>query len=205
MEHILDLYAEPYDPERPVICFDEMPYQLLADVHAPLPATPGKARREDYEYARQGTCNVLLAFAPLTGRRQVQVTETRKNPDFAQAMQELAEAHYPNAKELRVVLDNLSTHTPAAFYQTFAPEVARKLTRKLSFHYTPKHGSWLNMAECEFSVLSRQCLNQRLPTQERVQAVVQPWAATRTEKQITVHWQFTTEKARAKFKRLYPQ
>ena len=205
MEHILDLYAEPYDPERPVICFDEMPYQLLADGREPLLAAPGKARREDYEYERKGTCNVLLAFEPLTGQRHVTVTETRKNPDFAQAMQELAEAHYPDAKELRVVIDNLSTHTPAAFYQTFEPEVARELTRKISFHYTPKHGSLLNMAECEFSVLSRQCLNQRLPSQERVQAVVQAWVSTRTEKQIMVNWQFTTEKARTKFKRLYPQ
>lgn len=204
MEHILDVYAEPYDPERPVICFDDMPYQRLADVREPLPAAPGQARREDYEYARKGTCNVLLAFEPLTGRRQVQVTETRKNPDFAQAMHELAVTHYPQATELRVVLDNLSTHTPAAFYQTFEPEVARELTRKISFHYTPKHGSWLTMAECEFSVLSRQCLNQRLPTPARVQHVVQRWAATRTAKQITVHWQFTTEKARDKFKRFYP-
>jgi DDE superfamily endonuclease len=144
MEQILDVYAEPYDPERPVICFDEMPYQRLADVRAPLPAAPGKARQEDYEYECKGTCNVLLACAPLTGRRHITVTETRKNPDFAQAMQALAETHYPNVKELRMVMDNLSTHTPAAFYQTFEPEVARKLTRKISFHYTPKHGSWFN-------------------------------------------------------------
>lgn len=204
MEHILDLYAEPYDPERPVLCFDEMPYQRLAEMREPLLAAPGKARREDYEYARKGTCNVLLAFEPLTGRRHVQVTETRKNPDFAHAMQELSQTHYPHAKALRVVLDNLSTHTPAAFYQTFTPEVARGLTRKISFHYTPKHGSWLNMAECEFSVLSRQCLDQRLPTQGQVQAIVQLWAKTRTEKQLRVNWQFTTDKARNKFKRFYP-
>jgi hypothetical protein len=188
MEPILDVYAEPYDPQRPVLCFDAMPDQRLADVREPLPAAPDQARREDYEYARHGPCNVLLAFEPLTGRRHVQVTVT----------------HYPDAKELRVVLDNLRTHTPAAFYQTFEPEVARELTRKISFHYTPKHGSWLNMAECEFSVLSRQCLNQRLPTPARVQHVVQRWAATRTAKQITVNWQFTTEKARNKFKRFYP-
>jgi hypothetical protein len=204
MEHILDLYAAPYDPERPVICCDELPSQRLADVREPLLAAPGKARREDDEYERQGTCNVLLAFAPLTGRRQVQVSETRKNPDLAQARQELAVTHYPHAKELRVVLDTLSTHTPAAFYQTFAPEVARELRRQISFHYTPKQGSWLNRAECEFSVLSRQCLNPRLPTPARVQNVVQRWASTRTAKQITIHWQFTMEKARDKFKRFYP-
>ena len=155
MEHILDVYAEPYAPERPVLCFDEMPSQQLAVVRAPLPAAPGKARREDYEYARHGTCNVLLAFEPLTGRRHVQVIATRKNPDVAQAMHELVAIHYPHAKQLRVVLDNLSTHTPAVFYQTFTPEVVRELTRKIVFHYTPKHGSWLNMAECECSVLSR--------------------------------------------------
>jgi hypothetical protein len=137
----LDLYVEPYDPKRPMLCFDEMLYQRLAEVREPLPPAPGKARREDYEYECKGMCNVLLAFEPLTGRRHVQVTATRKNPDLAQAMQALAATHYPNAKELRVVLDNLSTHTPAALYQTFAPEVARELTRKISFHDTPKHGS----------------------------------------------------------------
>jgi hypothetical protein len=141
MEHILDVYAEPYDPERPVLCCDEMAYQRLAEVRAPLPAAPGQARQEAYEYARKGTCNVLPAFEPLTGRRHVQVIETRKNPDLAQAMHELAVTPYPQATELRVVLDNLSTHTPAALYQTFAPEVARELTRKISFHDTPKHGS----------------------------------------------------------------
>jgi transposase len=205
MAQLLALYAAPYDPERPVSCFDERPDHLLADVREPWLVAPGKARREDYEYERKGTCKVLLAFEPLTGWRHVTVTETRKNPACAQAMQELAAAHSPNAKELRVVIDNLSTHTPAAFYQPFEPEVARELTRKISLHYTPKHGSWLNRAECEFSVLSRQCLNQRRPPQERVQAVVQAWVSTRTEKQITVNWQFTTEKARTKFKRLYPQ
>jgi hypothetical protein len=204
MEHILDLYAEPYDPERPVLCFDEMPYQWLDNVYEPWPAAPGQVRREDYEYVRKGTCNVLLTFEPLTGRRQVQGTETRKNSDFAQVMRELAETHYPNAKELHVVLDNLSTHTPAAFYQSFTPAKARELKRKIVFHYTPKHGSWLNMAECEFSVLSRQCLNQRLPTQKRGHTMVQRWASTRTAKQTTVHWQCTTEKARDKFKRFYP-
>jgi hypothetical protein len=186
------------------MCFDEMPYQRLADVREPVRAAPGKARREDAEDARQGTCHVLLAFEPLTGRRHVTVTETRKNPDFAQAMQELAEMHDPNAKALRIVLDNLSTPTPAALYQTFEPEVARKLTRKLAFHSTPKHGSWFNMAEGAFSVLSRQCLNQRVPTQEQVQTMVQHWASAHTAKQLTIHWQGTTEKARDKCKRFYP-
>jgi hypothetical protein len=204
MEQILELYAEPYDPERPVICFDEMPYQLLGEVYDPVPAAPGTPRREDYEYARQGTCNLLLAFEPQTGWRRITVTKTRKHPDFAQVMQALTETQFPDAKELRVVLDNLSTHTPTAFYQSFAPTEARALTKKISFHYTPKHGSWLNMAECEFSVLSRQCLQQRMATQEHLEQVTQHWATQRTAKQITVNWRFTTEKAREKFKRFYP-
>jgi DDE superfamily endonuclease len=187
-----------------VRCCDAMPYQRLADVRAPLPAAPGNARREDYEYERTGTCHVLLACEPWTGRRHVTVTETRKHPDFAQAMQELAETHYPTAKELRIVLDNLRTQTPAAFYQTLAPEVARELTRKIAFHSPPKHGSGLNRAEGEFAVLSRQCLPQRLPTQARVPDVVQRWASTRTAKQIPLHWQCTTEKARDKFQRFSP-
>jgi hypothetical protein len=203
MEQSLALYAEPSDAERPVLCCDEMPYQLLDEVQAALPAAPGQVRREDYAYARQGVCNLWLACEPLTGWRQVTVTETRKNPDFAQAMQTLVQTHYPTAKERRVVLDNLSTPTPAALYQTFAPPEARALTKKLSFHYTPKHGSGLHMAECEFSVRSRQCLQQRLPSQDRVQEVVHHGASLRTAKQLTVHWQFTTEKARDKFKRFY--
>jgi DDE superfamily endonuclease len=204
MEHILDLYAEPYDPERPLICFDERPYQLLGGVYEPVPAAPGKPRREDYEYQRQGTCNLLLAFEPLTGWRHITVTKTRKHPDFAQVMQELIKTQSPDVKDLRVVVDNLSTHTPAAFYQTFEPTVARALTKKISFHYTPKPSRWLNMAEGEFSVLSRQRLQQRIATQEHLEQTTQHWATPRTEKQITINWQFTTEKARAKFRRFYP-
>ena len=204
MEHILDLYAEPYDPKRPKLCFDEMPYQLLADVRAPLPPEPGKPRREDYEYEREGTCNVFLAFEPLTGERYVGVSQTRKHADFAHFMQTLADTHYPAAREIRVVLDNLSTHTPVAFYETFVPQEARALTHKISFHYTPVHGSWLNMAECEFSVLSRQCLKQRIATPAQLDKIAQQWAKQRTDKRQTVHWQFTTEKAREKFKRFYP-
>jgi DDE superfamily endonuclease len=204
MEHILDLYAEPYDSKRPQLCFDEMPYQLLADVREPLPPEPGKPRREDYEYGREGTCNVFLAFEPLTGKRYVMVHQTRKHAEFAHVMKTLATTYYPDAQELRVVLDNLSTHTPVAFYQTFAPQEARALTQKISFHYTPVHGSWLNMAECEFSALSRQCLKQRIATQDQLDQIAQHWAKQRTEKRLTVNWQFTTEKAREKFRRFYP-
>jgi hypothetical protein len=204
MEQILDLYAEPYDPQRPQLCVDEMPYQLLADVQQALPPKPGKPRRQDYEYAREGTCNVFLAFEPLTGKRYVAGKETRKHADFAHFMQALANTHYPDAQEIQVVLDNLSTHTPVAFYQTFAPQEARALTQKLAFHYTPVHGSWLNMAECEFSALSRQCLKQRIATQEQLDQIAQHWAKQRTAKRLTVNWQFTTDKAREKFKRFYP-
>jgi DDE superfamily endonuclease len=204
MEHILALYAEPYDPTRPLLCFDEMPYQLLADVREPLPAEPGKPRRQDYEYAREGTCNVFLAFEPLMGKRYVVVHHTRKHADLAHFMQTLAHTSYPEAQEIRVVLDNLSTHTPVAFYETFAPQEARALTQKIAFHYTPKHGSWLNMAECEFSALSRQYLKQRIATQDHLDKIAQQWVTQRTAKRLTVNWQFTTEKAREKFKRFYP-
>jgi hypothetical protein len=181
-----------------------MPDQWLEEVYDPVPAAPGKPRREDYESARQGTCNLLLAFEPQTGWRRITVTKTRKHPDVAQVMQDLTATQCPDAKALRVVLDNLRTHTPTAFYQTFAPTAARPVTKTISFHSTPKHGSWLHMAECEFSVLSRQCLQQRLAPQEHLEQVTQHWATQRTEKQITVPWRFTTEKAREKFKRFYP-
>jgi hypothetical protein len=200
----MELYAEPYDPERPVLCFDAMPDQRRHEVDEPLLAAPGEVCREDYEYERKGPWNVLLTFEPLTGRRHVQGTEPRTNPDVAQAMQELAQTHCAHAKELRVVLENLSTHTPAALYQTLASQAAWELARKLSCHDTPKYGRWLTMAECAFSVLSRQGLPHRLPTQERVQAVVQHWTLARTEKQLRINWQFTTDKARDKFQQFYP-
>jgi hypothetical protein len=204
MEHILDLYGEPYDPKRPQLCFDEMPDQWLTDVREALPPEPGKARRQDYEYERQGTCNVLLAFEPLTGQRYVGVRETRTHADFAHFLETLAHTHSPDAQELRVVRDNLSPQTPVAVYETFVPQEARALTQKIAFHYTPVHGSWLNMAECEFAVLSRQCLKQRIATQDHLDQIAQQWAKQRTEKRFTVNWQFTTDNARAKFKRFYP-
>jgi hypothetical protein len=204
MEHILDLDAEPYDSKRPQLCFDERPSQLLADGHEPLPPEPGKPRREDYEYECEGTCHVFLAFEPHTGKRHVQGHQTRKHTDVAHFMQPLADTYYPAAQEIRVVLDNWSTHTPVAFYETFAPQQARALTHKTSFHYTPVHGSGLNMAECEFSALRRQGLKQRIATQDPLDQIAQKWAQQRTEKRLTVNWQFTTEKARDKCKRFYP-
>ncbi|CAA9373268.1 MAG: Mobile element protein [uncultured Chloroflexia bacterium] len=203
MEDVLDLYAEAYDPQRPVVCFDELPVQLLAEVNEPLPAEPGKPKRQDYEYERKGHCSLFIAFEPLTGQRQVTVRERRTNADFAQQMQQLV-ASYPEAELIRVVLDNLSTHTPAALYQTFAAEEARRLTQKLEFHYTPKHGSWLNMAEIEWSVLSRQALKGRLPEIAAVEDRINPWQAERNQRRATVNWCFSTTHARAKLARLYP-
>lgn len=203
MEDVLDLYAEAYDPRRPVVCFDELPVQLLAEVNAPLPAQPGQPKRQDYEYERKGHCSLFIAFEPLTGQRQVTVRERRTNADFAHEMQHLV-ARYPNAEVIRVVLDNLSTHTPAALYQTFCAEEARRLTQKLEFHHTPKHGSWLNMAEIEWPVLARQALKGRLPDIAAVETRTNPWQAERNQRQATVNWCFSTAHARTKLARLYP-
>ncbi len=205
MEDILDLYAAPYDPNQPVVCFDERPVQLRRHVHPPQPVAPGQARREDYQYERCGTCNLFLAFEPARGWRQVIVTERRTAHAFAQVMKHLVDEVYPEAEVIHIVLDNLNIHTPAAFYQTFEPAEARRLTKKLAFHYTPKHASWLNMVEIEFSILARQCLKQRLPSIEWVQEEVQAWEAARNAAQATVHWHFTTANARDKFHRRYPQ
>lgn len=203
MEDVLDLYAEAYDPKRPVVCFDELPYQLLAEVATPLPAEPGKPKRQDYEYERKGHGSLFIGFEPLTGQRQVSVRERRTGRDFAQEMQQLV-ARYPDADTIRVVLDNLNTHTPAALYQTFPAEEARRLTRKLEFHYTPKHGSWLNMAEIEWSVLARQALKGRLADIPTVEARVNPWQTKRNQRRTTVNWCFSTAHARTKLARLYP-
>ncbi len=205
MEDVLDLYSEPYNPQRPVVCFDERPYQRLGDVHEPLPMKPGQPQRVDYEYERCRACNLFLLFQPLGGWRQVTVTERRTAEEFAQQMKMLVDEIFPEAEVIRVVLDNLNTHTPAALYEVFPPEEARRLTRKLEFHYTPKHGSWLNMVEIEFSVLSRQCLNRRLPDIETVRREVEAWARKRNEAQATVEWRFTSAEARDWLKRLYRQ
>lgn len=203
MEDVLDLYAEPFDPQRPVVCFDEWPYQLLNHVRAPVRVGPGHPAREDYEYERKGTCNLFVAFQPQQGWRQVTVTARRTNQDFARQMQRLV-AQFPEAERIRVVLDNLNTHTPAAFYQTFDPAEARRLTQKLEFHYTPTHGSWRNMVEIELSVLARQCLHQRLADPASIERVVAPWEARRNASRATVDWRFTVTDARTKLKDLYP-
>ena len=204
MEVILDLYAEAYDPARPVIGFDELPYQLVAEKSLPRPLQPGKPVRYDYEYRRMGTCNLFMFFQPRAGWRHVQVTERRTKQDFAHCMQDLVDVHFPEAEVIRVVLDNLNTHTPASLYETFAPAEARRILRKLEFHYTPRHASWLNIAEIEISVLDRQCLDRRLPEIVRVISEVGAWEARRNQQQATVDWQFTSTKARSKLQYLYP-
>jgi hypothetical protein len=204
MEDVLDLYAEPYDPQYPVVCFDESPYQVVSEVRQPLPVRPGQPVRYDYEYRREGTCNLFMFFEPLHGWRHAKVTGRRTARDFAYCMQDLVDLHFPKAAVISVVLDNLNTHTPAALYATFPPAEACRILRKLDFHYTPKHGSWLNMAEIEFAVVSTQCLNRRLGDQETVRRAVAAWETQRNAAKATVEWRFTTAKARRKLKHIYP-
>ena len=220
MEDVLDpvsstgqaLYAEPHDPKRPVVCFDETSTQLLADTRPPLPAQPGRPKRQDYEYRREGARNLFLACEPLAGWRHVEVTERRTMQDFAHQMRWLADEAYPQAGVVRVVLDNLNTHRTASLYETFPAAEARRIGQKLEFHYTPKHGSWLNpasstgqaMAEIEFSVLSRCCLRQRLPDEDTLDREVQALVRERNEAQSVINWRFTTHDARTKLHRLYP-
>ncbi len=204
MESVLDLYEEPYDEKRPVVCFDERPCQLIGDVIEPLPPKPGQVARYDSHYNRGGTCHVLMSFEPLTGWRQAQVTKRRRKQEFAHSMRHLAEDLYPQAEKIRLVLDNLSTHTPAAFYESFPAEQARRLARRIEFCYTPVHGSWLNMVEIELSVLVRQCLKRRLPDMETLEREVQAWQTERNRSGSSVDWRFTTEDARTKLRSLYP-
>ena len=204
MEAILDLYAEDYDPLYPQVCFDEMPYQLVSETRQSQPVQPGKPARYDYEYRREGTCNFFMMFEPLACWRQVKVTQRRTKLDFAQCMKELVDVHFPNVKKIRVVLDNLNTHTPAALYEAFDPAEARRLTRKLEFHYTPVHGSWLNMAEIELSTLAGQCLDRHLPAITIVEHEIGAWQQRRNAQKATVDWQFTTTKDRDKLRHLYP-
>ena len=204
MEEVLDLYAEPYDPARPVVCFDETSTQLLADARPPIPAKPGRPRREDYEYVRGGTRNLFLTCEPLAGWRHVAVTERRTKVDFAHQMRWLVEEAYPEAEVIRVVLDNLNTHRKASLYEAFPAAEARRIARRLEFHHTPKHGSWLNMAEIEFSVISRRCLGQRHPEEDSLCRDIHALEQERNEAQAIINWQFTTQDARTKLHRLYP-
>ena len=204
MEDVLEVYAQPYDPKRPQVCFDEGGKQLIGEVRPPLPVRPGVPRREDYEYERNGTANLFMVFEPLAGTRHVEVTERRTNQDFARMMRQLVDEWYPEAEKIVLVMDNLSTHTPAALYEAFEPAEARRLAEKLEWHYTPKHGSWLNVAEMELSVLARQCLDRRIPDLETLRREVAAWEQKRNAAVVKVDWQFTTTDARVKLKRLYP-
>jgi hypothetical protein len=204
MEDSLDLYAEPYDPYYPLVCFDESPYQLVSEVRQPLPTAPGQPVRYDYEYRREGTCNLFLFFEPLQGWRHVKVTDRRTAQDFAYCMRDLVGVHFPQAAVISVVLDNLNTHTPAALYAAFPPAEACRILRKLDFHYTPQHGSWLTMAEIEFAIVATQCLDRRLGNQETVRREIAAWEAWRNAAKATVDWRFTTPKARRKLKHIYP-
>ena len=204
MEDVLDLYQQRYDPKLPVVCFDEKPVQLLAETRVPRPAAPGRPRRHDYEYERKGTANIFVAVEPLRGWRQVTVTERRTKLDFAAQMKQLVD-HYPEAERIRVVMDNLNTHKPASLYEAFPPAEALRLLRKLEFHYTPKHGSWLNMAELELSVLSRQCLRRRIGDRDTLVREVAAWQARRNHDGITTKWRFTVQDARRRLPHLYPE
>ena len=204
MEDVLDVYTRPYDPLRPQVCMDETSKQLLRDAQQPLPIEPGRAERRDYEYERGGVVNVLLFCEPLRGRRWVEVTERRTKTDWAHQIKELVDERYPQTERIVLVMDNLNTHTPASLYEAFDPEEARRIAQKLEIHYTSKHGSWLNMAEIELSVLSRQCLDRRVPDFETLRGEVCAWQERHEEKGGEIDWRFSTEDARIKLKRLYP-
>ena len=205
MEDVLDVYCRPYDPAYPVICLDESPKVLQQDVRPPLPMEPGVPERIDDHYQRQGTANLFIACEPLRGWRELKVTQRRTKLDWAEFVRELVEVHYPEATRIVLVMDNLNTHRPASLYEAFPPAQAKRIWDRLELHFTPKHGSWLNIAECELSVLSRQCTNRRLPSPEALAAEVRAWQAERNGHTAKVDWRFTTADARIRLKHLYPK
>ena len=205
MEDVLDLYQQPFDETSPVICMDEKPYQLLGETRTPIPMEPGKPERRDGEYIRNGTCSIFIFTEPLAGWRHVEVCERRTRIDWANQIRELLEVHYPDAPKIRLVMDNLNTHSISSLYEAFEPETARRLAKRLEIHYTPKHGSWLNIAEIELSAMAKQCLGRRIPSITELREELSAWESTRNRNQKGVDWQFTTNTARIKLKRLYPQ
>lgn len=205
MEDVLEVYAEPYDAERPVVCFDECSKELHGQVTDPVPCAPGRPAREDCEYVREGTANMFVITEPLAGKREVTVTRRRTIADFADQMRYLCDELYPEAKVIRVVMDNLNTHTLGSLFATFGPDEAWRLARRLEFHFTPKHASWLNMAECELSVLSRQCLARRIPNRDELASEVEAWVAERNRVGAKINWTFRVADARRKLGHLYPQ
>lgn len=205
MEDVLEVYTRPYDERFPQVCLDEKSKQLVSEVREPLGAKPGRVARYDYEYEREGTANLFIVSEPLAGWRHLDVTERRTKIDWAHCIKELVDVHYPEAEKIVLVMDNLNTHTPAALYEAFDPTQARRLYEKLEIHYTPKHGSWLNMAEIELSVLARQCLDQRIPDQETLAEEVGAWEEERNAAESSIEWRFTSADARIKLKHLYPE
>lgn len=204
MEDVLDVYKRPMDPQRPLVCMDECSRQLIGEVRAPSPAKPGKPARRDFEYVRNGTCHLFVFCAPLLGWRRMAVTERRTRRDWAEQVRRLVEDDFPDAEKIVLVMDNLNTHGPASLYERYDPTTAKRVWDKLEIHYTPKHGSWLNMAEIELSVLQRQGLSDRMADLEQMRREVSAWARRRNAEVRRIDWQFTTEDARIKLKRLYP-
>jgi hypothetical protein len=204
MDDVLEVYHRPYDPKRPVVCLDEQSKQLVKETRTPIRAKPDRPRREDYEYERNGTANIFMLFEPLAGWRHVSVTQRRTKIDFAHLIRELVDELDPVAETIVLVMDNLNTHKVASLYEAFDPAEARRLINKLEIHYTPKHGSWLNMAEIELSVLTRQCLDRRIPDQATLTSEINAWQQQRNQAEATIDWQFTTEDARIRLKQLYP-
>jgi hypothetical protein len=204
MEDVLDVYHRPHDPARPVVCLDEASKQLVGETVQPLPPEPGRPERFDYEYVRNGTANLFMLSEPLAGWRHVMVTDRRTAKDFAEAVRWLAEDVYPDAEKVVLVMDNLNTHKLASLYAAFPPEQARRIAERIEVHHTPKHGSWLNVAEIELSVLARQCLDRRIASVEELLKQLEPWEVERNDRAVGVKWQFTTADARVKLRRLYP-
>lgn len=204
MEDVLELLAEPYDPMRPVVCFDEKPVQLLEDRRESRPVRPKQPALRDYEYRRKGTANIFVMVEPLFGWRHLEVTGQRTKLDFAEQMKQLVDVHYPEAERIRLVMDNLNTHGPASLYAAFEPAEALRIRKRLEFHHTPKHGSWLNPAECEISVLERQCLRRRIPDRDTLRLETTSWQAPRNQERVIIKWRFTIQDARTKLQHLYP-
>ncbi len=204
MEDVLDVYKRPYDPKRPQVCLDETSKQLVGETRTPIPASPGREVRYDHEYQRNGVANLFMIFEPLAGRRRVKVTERRTKKDWAECVREMVDEMYPEADRIVLVMDNLNTHTPASLYDAFPPDEAKRIADRLEIHYTPKHGSWLDMAEIELGILGRQCLSRRIDNVHDLRREVQAWEAARGAAATKVNWQFTTADARIKLRRLYP-
>ena len=204
MEDVIATYLLPYDPAYPVVCFDEASKQLFGEVRGPLPARPGSRAKQDYEYERKGVCNQLMMCEPLRGFRHVRVSQRRTRKDYAGCLRELVDVHYPKARKIRLVQDNLNTHDGASLYETFRPEHARRILDRIEWHYTPKHGSWVNMAETEIGIMNGQCLGRRLDSQEKIATEVAAWESKRNAQEARIHWTFTLAVARQKLRKLYP-